>query len=189
MSGRRHRGAARRRGRPRGWRCTGQSRADGRVRAAGNRPSLYSISCTIILCAIRLCTIQQGVLMNVLYTATAHATGDGRNGHARSEDGILDIDMRGPREMGGRGGAANPEMLFAAGYAACFHSALKVVGRQEKLDVDGREGIASGGIGTLGNGGFGLAVDLTVSLPNVDRPAAEKLVAKAHEVCPYSNAT
>jgi Ohr subfamily peroxiredoxin len=127
--------------------------------------------------------------MNVVYTATAHATGDGRNGHARSEDGILDIDMRIPAEMGGPGGAANPEMLFAAGYAACFHSALKVVGRQEKLDVNGTEVTASVGIGQLDGGGFGLTVGLTVSVPNVDRPAAEKLVARAHEVCPYSNAT
>src|SRR5579859_2949780 len=127
--------------------------------------------------------------MNVLYTATAHASGDGRNGHARSEDGILDIDLRIPKEMGGTGGAANPEMLFAAGYAACFHSALKVVGRREKASVDGSEVTASVGIGTLGNGGFGLTVDLTVSLPDIDRPTAEKLVALAHEVCPYSNAT
>jgi lipoyl-dependent peroxiredoxin len=127
--------------------------------------------------------------MNVLYTATAHATGDGRNGHARSEDGILDIDMRIPREMGGPGGAANPEMLFAAGYAACFHSALKGVGRQDKLNVDGTEVIASVGIGALEGGAFGLTVGLTVSVPNVDRSAAEKLVARAHEVCPYSNAT
>ena len=127
--------------------------------------------------------------MNVVYTATAHATGDGRNGHARSEDGILDIDLRIPAEMGGPGGAANPEMLFAAGYAACFHSALKVAGRQEKLDVNGSEITASVGIGQLDSGGFGLTVSLTVSLPNVDRPAAEKLVARAHEICPYSNAT
>ena len=127
--------------------------------------------------------------MNVVYTATAHATGDGRNGHARSEDGILDIDMRIPREMGGPGGAPNPEMLFAAGYAACFHSALKLVGLQEKLNVDGSEVTASVGIGPLEGGGFGLTVGLTVSLPNVDRPAAEKLAARAHEVCPYSNAT
>ena len=127
--------------------------------------------------------------MNVVYTATAHATGDGRNGHARSEDGILDIDLRIPAEMGGPGGAANPEMLFAAGYAACFHSALKVAGRQEKLDVNGSEVTASVGIGQLDSGGFGLTVSLTVSLPNVDRPAAEKLVARAHEICPYSNAT
>jgi lipoyl-dependent peroxiredoxin len=127
--------------------------------------------------------------MNALYTATAHATGDGRNGHARSEDGILDIDMRVPREMGGPGGAANPEMLFAAGYAACFHSALKVVARQEKVGVDGSEVAASVGIGPLDNGGFGLTVELRVSVPGLDRDTAEKLVAKAHEVCPYSNAT
>jgi len=127
--------------------------------------------------------------MNVLYTATAHATGDGRNGHARSEDGILDIDMRVPKEMGGPGGAANPEMLFAAGYAACFHSALKVVARQEKVSVDGSEVAASVGIGPLDNGGFGLAVELRVSIPDLDRDTAEKLVARAHEVCPYSNAT
>jgi Ohr subfamily peroxiredoxin len=127
--------------------------------------------------------------MKVLYTATAHATGDGRNGHARSEDGILDVDMRVPEEMGGPGGAANPEMLFAAGYAACFHSALKVVARQEKVGVDGSEVAASVGIGPLDNGGFGLTVELRVSVPDLDRDTAEKLVARAHEVCPYSNAT
>ena len=127
--------------------------------------------------------------MNVLYTATARATGDGRNGHARSEDGILDVDMRVPREMGGSGGAANPEMLFAAGYAACFHSALKVVARQEKVGVDGSEVAASVGIGPLDNGGFGLTVELRVSVPDLDRDTAEKLIARAHEVCPYSNAT
>lgn len=127
--------------------------------------------------------------MSVLYATTAHATGDGRNGHARSEDGILDIDMRVPREMGGPGGAANPEMLFAAGYAACFHSALKVVARQEKVGVDGSEVAASVGIGPLDNGGFGLTVELRVSVPDLDRDTAEKLVARAHEVCPYSNAT
>ena len=127
--------------------------------------------------------------MNVLYTATAHATGDGRNGHARSEDGILDVDMRVPKEMGGPGGAANPEMLFAAGYAACFHSALKVAARQEKVGVDGSEVAASVGIGPLDNGGFGLTVELRVSVPDLDRDTAEKLVAQAHEVCPYSNAT
>lgn len=127
--------------------------------------------------------------MKVLYTATAHATGDGRNGHARSEDGILDVDMRVPKEMGGPGGAANPEMLFAAGYAACFHSALKVVARQEKVGVDGSEVAASVGIGPLDNGGFGLTVELRVSVPDLDRDTVEKLVARAHEVCPYSNAT
>jgi Ohr subfamily peroxiredoxin len=80
-------------------------------------------------------------------------------------------------------------MLFAAGYAACFHSALKVVARQDKLNVDGSEVTASVGIGSLDNGGFGLTVDLRVSIPNLDRAAAEKAAARAHEVCPYSNAT
>jgi lipoyl-dependent peroxiredoxin len=127
--------------------------------------------------------------MNTLYTVTAQSTGDGRNGHARSEDGILDIDMRFPKEMGGAGGAANPEMLFAAGYAACFHSALRLIAGQDKLDVTGSEVIATVGIGPLDSGGFGLTVDLQVRTPNLDRPAAEALAAKAHEICPYSNAT
>lgn len=127
--------------------------------------------------------------MNILYTATAHATGDGRNGHASSEDGILDLDLRMPRELGGAGGAPNPEMLFAAGYAACFHSALKLVAGQDKLDVSGSEVTASVGIGALGDGRFGLTVDLEVRTPNLERGAAEALAAKAHEVCPYSNAT
>jgi Ohr subfamily peroxiredoxin len=127
--------------------------------------------------------------MNILYTATAHATGDGRNGHASSEDGILDLDLRIPKELGGAGGAPNPEMLFAAGYAACFHSALKLVAGQDKLDVSGSEVTASVGIGALDDGRFGLTVDLEVRTPNLERGAAEALVAKAHEICPYSNAT
>jgi lipoyl-dependent peroxiredoxin len=127
--------------------------------------------------------------MNTLYTVTAQSTGDGRNGHARSEDGILDIDMRFPKEMGGAGGAANPEMLFAAGYAACFHSALRLIAGQDKLDVTGSEVTATVGIGPLDSGGFGLTVELQVRTPNLDRPAAEALAAKAHEICPYSNAT
>ena len=86
--------------------------------------------------------------MDAIYTATAHATGDGRNGHATSDDGILDLDLRIPKEMGGPGGATNPEQLFAAGYAACFHSALKVVAGRDKLDVTGTEVSASVGIGT-----------------------------------------
>ncbi len=127
--------------------------------------------------------------MDVLYTATATATGDGRNGHATSDDGILDLDLRVPKAMGGPGGATNPEQLFAAGYAACFHSALKVVAGRDKLDVTGTEVSASVGIGTLPNGGFGLQVELDVHAPNLDRATAEALTAKAHEVCPYSNAT
>jgi osmotically inducible protein OsmC len=127
--------------------------------------------------------------MQVLYTATATATGDGRNGHATSEDGILDFDLRIPKEMGGEGGATNPEQLFAAGYAACFHSALKVVAARDKLDVSGTEVSASVGIGMLDNGGFGLQVELDVHAPALDRETALALVGRAHEVCPYSNAT
>jgi Ohr subfamily peroxiredoxin len=127
--------------------------------------------------------------MQVLYTATATATGDGRNGHTTSDDGILDVDVRIPVEMGGPGGATNPEQLFAAGYAACFHSALKVVAGSDKESVEGSEVSASVGIGTTDGGGFGLTVELDVSLPILDHDAAQALVARAHEVCPYSNAT
>src|SRR5437870_3798033 len=127
--------------------------------------------------------------MKPLYTATATATGDGRNGHATSEDGILDVDLRIPKEMGGAGGATNPEQLFAVGYSACFHSALKVVAGREKLDVTGTEVSASVSIGMNDNGGFSLAVELDVYAPALDRETAEAIVAKAHEVCPYSNAT
>jgi Ohr subfamily peroxiredoxin len=127
--------------------------------------------------------------MQPLYTAVATATGDGRNGHATSEDGILDLDLRVPKEMGGAGGATNPEQLFAVGYAACFHSALKLVAGKDKLDVTGTEVSASVSIGTLDTGGFGLAVELDVHAPALDQATAEALVAAAHEVCPYSNAT
>ena len=127
--------------------------------------------------------------MQAIYTAVATATGDGRNGHATSEDGILDLDLRIPKEMGGEGGATNPEQLFACGYSACFHSALKLVAGKDKLDVTGTEVSASVSIGVLDNGGFGLAVELDVHAPALDQATAEKLVAAAHEVCPYSNAT
>ena len=127
--------------------------------------------------------------MQAIYTATATATGDGRNGHTTSEDGILDMDVRIPKEMGGAGGATNPEQLFAAGYAACFHSALKLVGGAEKADLTGTEVSASVSIGMLDAGGFGLAVELDVHIPALDHDAAMALVEKAHEVCPYSNAT
>lgn len=127
--------------------------------------------------------------MNILYTATALATGDGRNGRVESSDGILTADVRTPREMGGAGGATNPEQLFAAGYAACFHSALRVVAQRSGADVTDSEVVADVSIGPDGDGGFGLAVGLEVTLPNVQRADAEQLVAQAHQVCPYSNAT
>ena len=125
--------------------------------------------------------------MQPMYTTTATATGDGRNGHTASEDGLLDVDVRIPKEMGGAGGATNPEQLFAAGYAACFHSALKH--SADGADLTGSAVSATVSIGTLADGGFGLAVELDVHVPNMGREAAEALVAKAHTVCPYSNAT
>ena len=127
--------------------------------------------------------------MNPIYTATAHATGDGRNGHARSDDGFVDFDLRIPKEMGGPGGATNPEELFAAGYAACFHSALKLVAGQQKLDVNGTEVAASIGIGPLDDGGFGLSAALVIYAPKLDKATAQTLAEAAHKVCPYSNAT
>jgi Ohr subfamily peroxiredoxin len=129
------------------------------------------------------------IAMQVLYTANARATGDGRDGHVRTSDGTFDLDLAVPKEMGGAGGAANPEQLFAAGYAACFHSALRLVARRAKADVTGSVVDAEVGIGANGSGGFGLAVTLVVDLPAVPRPAAEQLVEQAHQVCPYSNAT
>jgi lipoyl-dependent peroxiredoxin len=127
--------------------------------------------------------------MQSVYTASAVATGDGRNGHVQSTDGLLDLDVRIPKEMGGDGGATNPEQLFAAGYAACFHSALRLVAGQAKADVTDSEVVADVAIGTIDNGGFGLAVQLEVTLPHVDDDAARDLVERAHQVCPYSNAT
>ena len=104
-------------------------------------------------------------------------------------DGLVDTDVRLPVEMGGPGGAPNPEMLFAAGYAACFHSALRQVAKAAKLDDSGSEVVADVSIGVLGSGGYGLAVQLEIDLPNVDPAAARTLVDQAHQVCPYSNAT
>jgi lipoyl-dependent peroxiredoxin len=125
----------------------------------------------------------------VLYTASAVATGEGRNGHIATDDRLLDFDVRVPREMGGAGGATNPEQLFAAGYAACFHSALKHVAGPDKLDLTGSQVTARVGIGTIPSGGFGLTVALEVSAPRLDTAIARQVVEKAHQVCPYSNAT
>jgi lipoyl-dependent peroxiredoxin len=127
--------------------------------------------------------------MKTLYTAEATATGDGRDGKVRTSDGLIDLDLAIPTEMGGKGGAANPELLFASGYAACFHSALRAVARRAKADVSGTEITARVGIGPSGDGGYTLAVTLRASLPAVDRATAEQLLAQAHQVCPYSRAT
>ncbi|UGT68662.1 organic hydroperoxide resistance protein [Nocardia gipuzkoensis] len=127
--------------------------------------------------------------MQILYTAEALATGDGRNGHARSTDGKIDIELSAPKEMGGSGEGTNPEQLFAAGYAACFHSALRLVGKQAKANIDDSAVGAKVGIGPNDAGGFGLAVTLEISLPHLSREDAQALADKAHQVCPYSNAT
>jgi len=127
--------------------------------------------------------------MKTLYTAEALTSGDGRNGHARSSDGRLDLQLAIPKEMGGTGDGTNPEQLFAIGYAACFHSALRLAGRQDKADVSDSAVGARVSISQIDNGGFGLAVELEVTLPNVDHDTAQRLTEKAHQVCPYSNAT
>jgi lipoyl-dependent peroxiredoxin len=128
-------------------------------------------------------------LQKVLYTAEAVVEG-GRQGHGRTTDGRLEVDLSVPKEMSGDGGpGTNPEQLFAVGYAACFHSALRLVGRQEKADVSDSAVGARVSLGQIDNGGFGLAVELEVTLPNLDHAAAEQLAEKAHQVCPYSNAT
>ena len=127
--------------------------------------------------------------MDAMYTAEGTAWG-GREGRSASADGVLDLELRIPAEMGGPGGRfTNPEQLFAVGYASCFHSALKFVAAKAKVDVDESAVTATVGIGLDGLGGFGLEVALEAELPGVERSVAEDLVAKAHEVCPYSNAT
>ena len=127
--------------------------------------------------------------MNPLYTAKATSTGAGRLGHVASSDGVLAHDLSMPKELGGAGGAGtNPEQLFAAGYAACFHSALQGVARREKVRISDSSVTAEVGIGKQGEA-FGLSVVLEVSLPGIERAQAEKLVEAAHQVCPYSNAT
>jgi osmotically inducible protein OsmC len=126
--------------------------------------------------------------VSALYTAVARSTGDARNGHVRSDDGLVDTDVRVPRSMGGPGGATNPEQLFAAGYAACFHSAMKLIARQDRLDVTGSEVTAEVSLAAQGVG-YGLAVRLVVRVPNLDAATTDTLIQKAHAVCPYSNAT
>ena len=125
----------------------------------------------------------------VLYTAHATSTG-GRDGRAISSDNVLDVKLATPKELGGAGGAAtNPEQLFAAGYSACFIGALKFVASQTKRKIPDDASItAHVGIGQI-PGGFGLDIDLHISLPGLDRDAAQTLVDRAHIVCPYSNAT
>ena len=129
-------------------------------------------------------------MATALYTASATATGDGRSGHTRSSDGVLDLDLAVPKEMGGPGGhLTNPEQLFAAGYAACFHSALKRVAANQKIQLTDTAITVDVGIGPNGNGGFGLQVAIEAELPGLDEATAQSLIDAAHQVCPYSNAT
>lgn len=127
-----------------------------------------------------------------LYTATATATG-GRAGTAKSSDGAIDVTLSTPKELGGAGGpGTNPEQLFAAGYSACFIGAMKAVAGKQKIALPAEVSITSDvAIGPHANkpGAFGIQVDMKISVPGMDRAALEALVATAHEVCPYSNAT
>ena len=127
--------------------------------------------------------------MTILYTAEAVVTG-GREGHGRASDGRLSVDLSVPKEMGGDGGpGTNPEQLFAVGYAACFDSALLSVARGRKLDVSDSSITARVGIGPTGHGGFGLTVALDLHAPRLSHSDAADLMRRAHQRCPYSNAT
>ncbi|QKO20649.1 organic hydroperoxide resistance protein [Rhodoferax sp. BAB1] len=128
------------------------------------------------------------VLNKVLYTAKAHTTG-GRDGRSVTDDGLLDVRLAPPKALGGAGGATNPEQLFAAGYSACYLSALKHVAGMKKVSIPADAAVdAEVDIGPIAQG-FGLSVRLAVSLPGLDRAVAQELVDTAHQVCPYSNAT
>jgi lipoyl-dependent peroxiredoxin len=125
-----------------------------------------------------------------IYTAEATVTGGRDEGHGRTSDGTLEVDLRLPSEMGGAGGGTNPEQLFAVGFASCFESALKVVARRERLEAGDVSVASSVDLLPTPERGFKLAVGLDVTLPSVEDPErAAALVAAAHKVCPYSNAT
>lgn len=127
--------------------------------------------------------------MAMIYETSATATHEGRNGSVRSEDGLLDVRLAMPKELGGSGGATNPEQLFAAGYAACFTSALLLCARQSKLSIGAPQVRVRSGLESAPDGGFQLAAALEVSLPGAARDDAEKVTRLAHGICPYSRAT
>ncbi|MER5821826.1 organic hydroperoxide resistance protein [Streptomyces mirabilis] len=125
-----------------------------------------------------------------LYTTEALSTGDGRNGEVRSLDGVLDEVLAVPKEMGGPGGdRTNPEQLFAAGYAACFHNGLRLIAAQQDVKVPGSTVTSTVSLLSKEDGGFTLAVKLSAHLPGVEQATADRLVQTTHQVCPYSNAT
>jgi Ohr subfamily peroxiredoxin len=129
-------------------------------------------------------------MAKILYTAEAHVTGGRDEGHGKTSDGELEVDIRIPKDLGGDGGGTNPEQLFAVGYAACFESAIKVVGKRMKEDVGDVEIDSKVHLAPTEDRGFGLAVELDVKLPSVeDAEKAVEIVEAAHKVCPYSNAT
>jgi lipoyl-dependent peroxiredoxin len=129
-------------------------------------------------------------MAKTVYTAQATVTGGREEGHGATSDGTLDVQLRTPAEMGGEGGGTNPEQLFAVGYAACFEGALGVVGRRERAELGDVSIDSHVSLITTEERGFNVAVELNVSLPQVSDPEqAVRIVAAAHEVCPYSNAT
>jgi osmotically inducible protein OsmC len=129
-------------------------------------------------------------MAKVLYTAEAHVTGGRDEGHGKTSDGELEVDIRMPTELGGKGGGTNPEQLFAVGYAACFESAVKVVGKRMREEVGDVEIDSKVHLMPTEDRGFGLGVELDVKLPSVDdADKAVEIVEAAHKVCPYSNAT
>ncbi|MFF5793128.1 organic hydroperoxide resistance protein [Paeniglutamicibacter sp. NPDC012692] len=127
--------------------------------------------------------------MNAIYTAEALSTGQGREGRVATSDGSIDLAMTPPRELGGSGTGTNPEQLFAAGFAACFHSALHAVARSRKTKVENSSVGGRVTIGSNGEGGYQLAVVLEVVIPDMPHEEAQELADAAHLVCPYSNAT
>ncbi|PCN48618.1 organic hydroperoxide resistance protein [Curtobacterium sp. 'Ferrero'] len=127
--------------------------------------------------------------MEALYTAEALSTGAGRDGRVATSDGSFALDLAIPKEMGGSGNGTNPEQLFAAGYAACFHSALQGVARAQKVKIEHSSVGGRVQIGPNGDGGYQLAVLLEVVLPGLEHDQAQALADAAHQVCPYSNAT
>jgi Ohr subfamily peroxiredoxin len=126
--------------------------------------------------------------MPEVYRTSAVSTGDGRNGHSRTTDGMIDVDLATPKEQGGPGGATNPEQLFAAGYAGCFHSSLKVTAREQGITLTGSKVTVT--VGLLKDAGaFSLTVVITADLPGVSPEQGHKLLQQAHQRCPYSKAT
>ena len=127
--------------------------------------------------------------MKVLYTAEATVTGGRDEGHGRTSDGALEVDIRVPKELGGPGEGTNPEQLFAVGYASCFESAMKVVAARKKKDVSDASIDSKVMLGPTEERGFQVAVELDVTVPSMDAEEAAEIVSAAHKVCPYSNAT